>query len=180
MKLLKGFLFVGLGLFVMITLFSLLMPSRVVTTKAIVIHAPKEQIINAISNLENWKLWNPVFLAHSSQGTVSTTPTGAAQEISWQSNDKNYCFAITERFEAGLRLTLTAAGEKPTEHNIVVLPLPEIGNCQVEWTALSKLGWWPWQKFAGIFESQVTGPGYEQALQSLKKYLEEKPVSPAS
>jgi len=51
--------------------------------------------------------------------------------------------------------------------------MQEPGTLQVEWRAITHLKWYPWEKFAGIFVSEMTGPGYQQALDALQKYIEQ-------
>ena len=43
---------------------------------------------------------------------------------------------------------------------------------QVEWNAVTRLKWYPWEKFYGIFIEKSSGQGYEDALNSLKTYVE--------
>lgn len=74
------------------------------------------------------------------------------------------------------RFLLQAEGENDVENEVVILPLPTQQAVQVEWRAITKLSWYPWQKFYGIFVDQLTGPGYEAALNNLKLFLEQTPA----
>ena len=62
--------------------------------------------------------------------------------------------------------------ENDVKNIIAVNDVQEINAYQVQWTAVIKLKWYPWEKFAGIFIEKMTGSGYELTLESLKKYLE--------
>ena len=53
MRLFKGFIIVLTGLFIFSTLLSLLIPSKVVITKSVLIHAGAEKVFAEISNLLN-------------------------------------------------------------------------------------------------------------------------------
>ena len=55
-----------------------------------------------------------------------------------------------------------------------MFPVQEQGNMQVQWQAVVHLKWYPWEKFSGIFIEKMAGQGYEDALQSLKSYVENK------
>jgi hypothetical protein len=88
-----------------------------------------------------------------------------------QGSKKNN-LTITEDFPEGIKLSLNRPGEKPVENSILILPVEEAGTYHVEWRSLTRLKWYPWEKFAGIFVSDITGPGYEAALEGLKKYIE--------
>jgi hypothetical protein len=171
MKIAKGVLFAIAGLFLMVTLFSLLMPSRVVTTRAMVIQAPKKNIVSALQDLNQWKTWNPLFSGDSSTIMLSNPSSGIGAYIQWGKQQKNK-FTITENLPEGVRFTLSRDGELPIENSIVALALQDSTGYQVEWTAVTKLKWYPWEKFAGIFTGEITGPGYESALAGLRDYAE--------
>lgn len=175
MKFLKTFVFVVFMLFLMIWFISLFMPSKVMVTRAMVMHARETTIADAICDLKAWPKWNPVFANSVKKTAVSADSRAVGATLSWQDAGSQYKFTTEEITPTGILLNLSTPGQKPTKHHIVILPLPEHNSYQVEWTALTQLGWWPWQKFAGIFEGNITGPGYEQALGALKKYVEENP-----
>lgn len=171
MRMIKGFLFVATGFFILITLISLLIPSRVMTTKSVTVHAPKEKISAAIKDFQAWKKWHPVFKLDSSI-IISLPSTGVGATIEWVQGDKKNNLTIMEDFPEGIKLSLNRPGEKPVENSILILPVEEAGTYHVEWRSLTNLKWYPWEKFAGIFVSDITGPGYEAALGELKKYVE--------
>ena len=172
MRLAKGFLIAILGLFTVVTLMSLLIPSKVMTAKAVVIHAPQQAIVAALNDFNNWKKWNPLFSKDSTHIKVSAPSYGINASASWGTADKINKFTIIENFPEGIKFTLTRPDENPVENSITVLPINESGSYQVEWKALTRLKWYPWEKFAGIFVSEITGPGYEAALNALKTFAE--------
>jgi hypothetical protein len=172
MRMIKGFLFVATGFFILITLISLLIPSRVMTTKSVTIHAPKEKISAAIKDLQAWKKWHPVFRNDSTAMTISKPSSGVGAHADWTQAGKTNNLTITGVFTEGIKISLNRPGEKPVENSILILPVEEAGTYHVEWRSLTKLKWYPWEKFAGIFVSDITGPGYEAALNQLKKYIE--------
>jgi hypothetical protein len=168
----KGFLFVATGFIILITLISLLIPSRVMTTKSVTIHAPKEKISPEIKNLKAWRNWHPVFRDDSAAISISNPSSGVGAHADWVQGSKKNNLTITEDFPEGIKLSLNRPGEKPVENSILILPVEEAGTYHVEWRSLTRLKWYPWEKFAGIFVSDITGPGYEAALEGLKKYIE--------
>lgn len=174
MRLVKGFLFAITGLFVVITLFSLIIPSRVITTKAVPVHASSAVILQTIKDFNQWKLWNPVFKADSNNVIISNPPVGKSAFVKWKTGSATNTITITEEFGTGIRFTLSRPGENIVENTLKVLPLQDSSGYQVEWSALTKLKWYPWEKFAGIFVGDITGPGYEAALLSLQNYIEKE------
>ncbi|MBK7088132.1 MAG: hypothetical protein IPH56_04180 [Chitinophagaceae bacterium] len=50
---------------------------------------------------------------------------------------------------------------------------------QVQWRSFTKLKWYPWEKFRGLFLEKMIGESYKAALNALKTKLE-NPTKPAS
>lgn len=161
---LKSLAYGILGLVVLITLISLLFPSKVLVAKSVQISADKAAVINEISNLRNWKNWHPVF-------TANNIDADSASAI-WQSNGKENRVELTVVDSASVHFLLKRAGENDIENIITVRPMTNSTQLSVEWLAINKLKWYPWEKFAGIFIDKVSGPGYQQALDNFKKYME--------
>ncbi len=46
-------------------------------------------------------------------------------------------------------------------------------SSNVEWTAVTKLKWYPWEKFSGLFIEKITGDGYEYGLTQLNKLMDQ-------
>lgn len=171
MRLVKGFLIAITGFFILITLISLLIPSTVVTVKSVSVHVSQQKITTAIKDLQEWKKWHPLFIQNNAI-QISEPSVGKNAKAQWQQNAKINDITITDVFAEGLKFNVTREGENPIQTFLTALPVQEPNTQQIEWKAVTKLKWYPWEKFGGIFISEMTGPGYEQALNSLKKYLE--------
>lgn len=165
MKLLKGFLIAIVGLFVFITLLSLLMPSKVITVRSVNMHVPADKIMQEIGDLNNWKNWHPLFKNDSS---IVVDPSTAE----WVTNNKKNRLQITGRSQNSLQFTLERPGENEILNKIELINYTDSNSIDVEWSALTKMKWYPWEKFSGIFVDKMTGPGYEAALKELKIYVE--------
>jgi hypothetical protein len=61
MNLVKGIAFGAIGLFIVVTLLSLLIPSKIMTSKSVLINAPKDSIQSLVNDLNQWKKWHPIF-----------------------------------------------------------------------------------------------------------------------
>lgn len=171
MKIIKGILIVIAGFFVLITLISLMMPSTVVTVKSTSVHAANDKIVAAIQNLNEWKKWHPLFQSQAGL-TISNPSSGKNAKATWIQNGKQNEIVITEVTADGIRFNVTREGENPIDSYLAALPVQEPNTLQVQWRAITKLKWYPWEKFGGIFVTEMTGPGYEQALAGLKKFIE--------
>ena len=172
MRLFKGFI-VGLtGLFIFITLFSLFIPSKVMITKAVVINANAEKVFAEISDLQNWKHWQPVFKADSANIHFNKDASGVSNACEWKSKGKLNKFILRQKNINAVTASLLRQGQNEVLNTISILPLADSNQVQVEWNALIKLKWYPWEKFYGIFIEKITGQGYEDALKGLKEYTE--------
>ena len=82
--------------------------------------------------------------------------------------------SITKQFSdsAVIKFLLQSKGENDLANEIHFTALPAQDVVQVSWVATTHLHWYPWEKFYAIFIDKLTGPGYEQALNGLKDYLE--------
>jgi hypothetical protein len=172
MKLIKGAIFVFVGLFVMVTLISLLIPSRIVTARAVTVQADSIKLFNEISDLKNWKNWHPVFKADSTSLKFSAVTDQVNSTAEWTLKGKKYKVIIIEKKYPLVKINLQAEGENDVENMLTLMPVQEQGNMQVQWQSIVHLKWYPWEKFSGIFIEKMAGQGYEDALQSLKKYVE--------
>jgi hypothetical protein len=172
MRLFKGFFIVLTGLFVFITILSLFIPSRLMVSRAVVINANAGKVFNELSNLQNWKHWQPVFMKDSSQINLKTDANGMSNYCEWDSKGKKNIVEITKKNNNSIAAVLKRPGENDVENTISILPLTDSNRVQAEWNVMIKLKWYPWEKFYGIFIEKISGQGYEDALNSLKNYVE--------
>jgi hypothetical protein len=172
MRLFKGFFIVLAGLFIFITILSLFIPSKLMVSRAVVINATAGKVFGEVSNLQNWKHWQPVFINDSSQINFKTDANGISNYCEWDSKGKKNIIEITSKNNNSIAAILKRPGENDVQNTISVLPLADSNQVQAEWNVLIKLKWFPWEKFYGIFIEKISGQGYEDALNSLKKYVE--------
>jgi hypothetical protein len=174
MRVIKGASIVLIGLFIMITLISLLIPSRIVTASAVSVQADSTRLFNEISELKNWVHWHPAFKNDSALLQFKTSKNELNDIASWQQNGKDYQMLVTEKKYPQVKINIQSKGEKDVENIFTVMPVLEQGNMQVQWQAVTHLKWYPWEKFSGIFLEKMAGAGNEEALKSLKEYVEKK------
>ena len=174
MKQVKGFIIVLAGLFIMVTLVSLLIPSRVMTARSVVIHAAKNLVFSEIKDLDRWKGWHPVFMNNSNSIIITNSSTGKNAAATWTSNGRQNKFLITAVTANQIEALLLRKGENEITNIISLDHVNDSTAIQVQWRVITKLKWYPWEKFYGIFLDKITGPGYEAALNNLKNLLENK------
>ncbi len=173
MRLIKGFILALTGLFIMITLVSLLIPSQVMVARGVVINGSAKKVFAEISDLHNWPHWQPVFKNDSLKLNFSPLDNGPNRYCEWETRGKKNKIIIMVHGDHEITATLSRQGENDVENTITILPLADTNTVQVEWKALTKLKWYPWEKFYGIFIEKLTGQGYEDALNGLKTYVQD-------
>ena len=141
-------------------------------SRGVVINAPAGKVFIEISNLKNWRHWQPVFKNDALIIKFDTTENGSGNACEWESKGKMNKIVITDKESNKITALLVREGEADALNTISVLALADSNQVQVEWNVLIKLKWYPWEKFSGIFIEKITGQGYEDALNSLKEYIE--------
>ncbi|MEO6548309.1 MAG: hypothetical protein ABIN94_09930 [Ferruginibacter sp.] len=173
MRLIKAFLFGAIGLFIIITLFSLLIPFTVRVSRVIVINTLNPgELYGQVANFENWKKWHPIFTTDSA--TIYPQYSAGRRDSVYVILHRGKQINIT-RINAdsvSVKFLLHAKGENDIENELYFTTLPQQQSVQVEWRVINRLKWYPWEKFYGIFLDKLTGPGYEAALQGLKTFIE--------
>jgi hypothetical protein len=155
------------------TLLSLLIPSKIKVSRTVLINnTDKARVFEQVATLPNWKNWHPIFKTGDAKIIFSPPAINTASYAEIVYGTKSARIIITQADSNLIKFTLQSPGETDIENEIVVLAIPAQPNVQVEWLALNKLKWYPWEKFYAIFIDKLTGPGYEQALTGLKGYLE--------
>lgn len=174
MRMIKAFLVGAIGLFIVITLFSLLIPSRVRVSRAVLINnTTANAVCQQIANFDNWKKWHPIFTMDSAK--IFWHPPAIVGKDSGciiLQRGKEVKIQLISADSNSVKFLLQAEGENDIENDIVIKTLAPQNAVQVEWRAITKLHWYPWEKFYGIFIDKLTGAGYEAALNGLKEFIE--------
>jgi hypothetical protein len=169
MRLIKGVFVVMISLFSIITLFSLLIPSSVRISRAVVINnANAAEVYRQIIPFENWKNWHPIFTADSA--VFSREAIDKSVHIIHRQQD--ILLLLQKADSNSVQFLLQTKGANDIQNEIVIHTLASQQAVQVEWRTITRLNWYPWEKFYGIFLDQLTGASYEGALNGLKGFLE--------
>jgi len=169
MRLIKGLLVVITSLFLMITLFSLLIPSNVRISRAVVINNTNATaIFQQIVPFENWKNWHPIFTADSA--TFNRVTKDGSFHILHRQQD--IVLDLKDSDSSSIHFLLKLKGANDVQNELVIHSLPAQEAVQLEWRTITHLNWYPWEKFYGIFLDQLTGASYEAALNGLRIFIE--------
>ncbi len=168
----KGLFWIGGTFAVFILLISLLIPSRILTVRSVVVHGTETDIAYQLGHFENWKNWHPVFMQTTAQN-ISVPDSGVGASLQWKQHDEPYMLQFTKTQQMQFAIALKDNGKPDVENLLTINKVQENNAYQVEWSVITHLRWYPWEKFGGIFLEKMTGPGYEAALQSLQQYIEQ-------
>jgi hypothetical protein len=169
LRLIKAFFIVLLFLLVSITIISLIIPSRVAITKSAETLAKPSIIMDTLKQLESWQRWYPVLEAYKQE--ISEVRSNA-NTISWKHNGKLSSIEMIEQQANAIRFLYKSAGNPDVENMITCFGIDNKPNSSnVEWTAVTILNWYPWEKFSGLFIEKVTGASYEYGLANLNKLM---------
>lgn len=184
MRLIKMFLFVLLGLFAVITIIGLFIPSSVKISRGIIVTTDSSKVYKELSDVKNWNKWLPWITADSGavfQLSAVTDQPGSyfrwkgmklnsAGTITIQSIKPNEILLLHElkdmnNAEGGFRIRSTGANNNVTE---------------VLWYMEYKLKWYPWERFFGIFTDRIIGSAFDKGLEQFKNYIEQADVNNTS
>lgn len=184
MRLIKMFLFVLLGLFAVITIIGLFIPSSVKISRGVIVTADSSKVYKELSDVKNWNKWLPWITADNGavvQLSAVTDQPGSyfrwkgmkinsAGTITIQSTKPGEILLLHElkdmnKAEGGFRIRSTGKNNNVTE---------------VLWYMEYKLKWYPWERFFGIFTDRIIGSAFEQGLDQFKNYIEQADVNNVS
>ncbi len=158
-----------IGMFIIMTLLSLLIPSKVIVSRTTLVNnTTVDKVQQQIRSFNNWKNWYPVFKNETVQVKIDSISNTA--QINYKGKTAELRF--TSATDSSFSFLTIAPGENDISNQIIAIAVPNQNNVQVEWRAVNKLKWYPWEKFYGIFVDKLTGGSYESGLQGLKNYLE--------
>jgi hypothetical protein len=166
MRVIKLALISIIALFFVMSFFSLMMPSTVIVSRAVDIHAPADSIKMHISDLHQWVYW---VKGMNSKSVIIKSEKEAdlgRQQLSIQ--------MITD---SSVVSNWTSANSSVQVSTIQLIPAPQRNLTIVQWQFVQKLRWYPWEKFGSFMNDKILGPMMEQNLQNLKSLSEHQAVN---
>jgi hypothetical protein len=169
---LKTLLVVFLLLSLVIIFFSLLFPSEVVTSKWVVIGAPKNEVIAKLNNLNDWSVWNDILIEEDNIQTYKKDSIlNKGDSITW-GNSKQALNII--RFKSihadGLDMDIQMGDDHPV-HSGIILSVQK-DSVLMSWYIIEKLKWYPWEKIYGMMAADMKGPTLQHSLSVFKEQLD--------
>jgi predicted PurR-regulated permease PerM len=151
-------------LFIVIFLFSLIIPSTVRVSRAIDIAAPKDSLVARLADLRQWKEWN----------IMANNPEFNNEQF-LENAITSEQMTITKKAQAGDTLLTDWKQSNARVLNSGFTWFGNDGQLVLQWYFDIKLRWYPWEKFGSIVFDKQLGPPMEKSLGNLKKLLEKTP-----
>ena len=153
MRLIKLALLSVFFLFLIITAFSLLIPSHVRISKAINLYASKDSVFSLV-NKERWPEWHPAYRRDSAK----------FPEINIISQNVS---------DSEIVMHLQQGGKRVVVNGWKLYDYVSTDSITLQWYMDFNLRWYPWQKFASLFYENTYGKMMEEGLTNLKGVVEE-------
>ena len=150
--------------FIVITLLSLLIPSKVRISRAVNISAEKDSIVNALADLRRWEDWNYMVSDSLHPNPVYEYNVIHSDDLQVEIRRSKPDTLITVWHKKAGR-DIAGGFTWQTSGNVTV----------VQWYFDFTLQWYPWEKFSSILFDKQLGPQMERSLRELKTMLERRP-----
>ena len=149
--------------FLLITAFSLLIPSNVRISRAIQIDAPRSVVLHQLNDPINWKNWFP-----SDDSIQYLYVEGKVKGILMDSASGLLINSVSDSL-----VTAIEAG-KGDRQMMTGWSLVGDSRVTVQWWTDFELRWYPWEKFSSLLLDTRYGPRLEKGLAQLKIFIENK------
>jgi predicted PurR-regulated permease PerM len=164
MRFVKLALISAVVLFIVIYLFSLIIPSTVRVSRAVNISAPKDSLVAQLADLRQWHYWND--MANNPENTNKKFTENAITSEQ---------MTVTKTAQMGDTLLTDWQQQNARVLNSGFTWYGDDGQLVLQWYFDIKLRWYPWEKFGSIVFDKQLGPPMEKSLGNLKKLLEKNP-----
>jgi len=171
MRLLKPFLITLTGLALVLLGVSALLPSRVMTSRWVMVHADQDSVIGAVHDVATWPQWN---LLMEQSTPMPVKPSYAVGDtIGWQTSGGVLGRMTVEQWnEKGLSSSFIIGDQRALQSGFSV-EKRQSDSVQVVWYLIEELKWYPWEKVYGMMASDLKGPLMQKSLDKLKGRLQQ-------
>lgn len=163
MKLLKLGLISLVLLFLLATIMGSLLPSKVLVSRAVNIHAPGDTVRSKIEDIRQWTEW----MEGMNDPSVNIQSSVSAQIGKSQ-------VTIAEKNDTAIVSTWVTAKGKPQISTMRIIEQPQQSVTIVQWQFEQSIGWLPWERLGSIMNDKIMGPMMENNLERLRQLIEAK------
>ena len=170
------FLFVLVGMFAVITIIGLFMPSSVKISRGAIVNTDSSNVYKELSDVKNWNQWLPWITADSGAVVQTSTVTNVpGAYFKWQGMNLNSAGTLTiQSIKPNEILLLHEMKDMNTSEGGFRIRTVGTNATEVLWYMEYKLKWYPWERFYGIFLDRIIGSAFEKGLEQFRQYAEGK------
>jgi hypothetical protein len=147
--------------FVIITGFSLFIPSYIRLSKVVNVGGEKDSIFSLIRNKDQWPRWHPAFTGKNKNETVTAL--------------QNMETHLVSQNDSVLQMQWRQGGKKTIHNGWEIHDGGTTDSTALQWYMDFHSSWYPWQKFGSLFYEHNYGRMMEQGLHNIKKEIEKDP-----
>lgn len=162
MKFIKLLLISVVAFFLIVTVFSLFIPSHIIISRATNIAPGSNYVLERICDLNEWKTWHPQLKNVILKDTISSggrivnaTANGTRLSVLKCSDD-----SVTVQMQKR---------EEPVNNHWVLIRHGSDDSLTLQNYIEFDFGWLPWEKFSSLMLEGSYGPVMEQGLANLKE-----------
>lgn len=163
MKLLKLGLISLVLLFLLATGMGMLLPSKVLVSRAVNIKVPANEVVATVGDMNQWPFWV--------EG-MKDPSVNIESPISAQVGKSKV--TIAEKTDSSVISTWITQKGKPQISTIRIIYQPQQQLSVVQWQFEQSIGWLPWERLGSIMNDKILGPMMEKNLDQLRLHLEAK------
>lgn len=164
MRLVKLGLISLLGLFLVIFLLSLLIPSSMRVSRAITISAPADTVLNYLKDMREWPRWNALLKNKELTEVQLERDLFSSAEMKIRVIAIDTAGLVQTRWERTHQTPILSGMQATNTGNATI----------VQWFFDFRVNWYPWEKFGSIVFDKELGPLMEISLDQLKKIAEKQ------
>lgn len=178
MKFLKTLLIGLIGLFVLLAIAGLFLPSSARVERSIVIERAPSVIFPVVNSFERFNEWSPWHaIDPNATYSYSGPASGVGANMKWKGNDEVGTGSQTiTASEPDKRVAMELTFGDMTPSKVEMLLAPEGGGTRVTWTLESAFGYDLAGRYFGLLMDKFVGADYEKGLAQLKAVIEKAPV----
>lgn len=160
MRLLRFFLISALVFSLLLFGIGMLMPSRVVVSRAIDLPVARTKVLPLLQNIQQWSLWMQGLDSSAIKMLNDSTYQLGKLGVNWIT--RNDTLLLSEWHPENGTLQIST---------MQLISIPQGQGCTVQWQFEQSVGWWPWERLGSMMNEKIMGPQLQTNLQRLSDHL---------
>lgn len=152
----------------MLSLLSLLLPSKITITKSVRINASSGEVHEYVNDLRKWPEW---FLPMEDSSMTIIYADGDASVTIKDTKGKEMTLEKMPSTMDTINVALRTPSATRVFYQFILISKNDY-NTQVVFNVNTYFKWYPWEKVRGVFLDKMSGPMYQKSMLQLEKKVE--------